>query len=60
MTMILTMASVFLGFLFFGGSYAAYSYRKPKRLVWTLFSVAIVFLTIVPVALAIFVATAGA
>ncbi|QFQ03402.1 hypothetical protein CUROG_10350 [Corynebacterium urogenitale] len=59
LTMILTMASVLLGFMFFGGSFAAFSYHKPKSLVWTLFGIAIVFITIVPVSLAIFVAAGG-
>ncbi|KAB1502774.1 hypothetical protein F7230_07115 [Corynebacterium sp. 320] len=55
-TMILTMASVLIGFLFFGAAFATFSYKKPPKLVWSLFVVAIFFVTIIPVTLAIFVA----
>ncbi|MGV0384220.1 hypothetical protein ACUY2T_05655 [Corynebacterium sp. 22_2729] len=55
-TVLITMASVFTGFLFFGGSFASFMYGKSKKQVWTLFCIAIVFLTIVPVSLAVFVA----
>lgn len=58
--LIVTMASVLIGFLFFGGSFASFSYGKSKKVVWTLFAIAIVFITIVPVTVAVFFATAGA
>ncbi|MBF4552595.1 hypothetical protein [Corynebacterium suicordis] len=57
--MIVTMGSVFIGFVLFGSSYAAFSYKKPRALVWGLFAVAILFLTVVPVTVAVFFATAG-
>lgn len=59
-TMLLTMASVLTGFIFFGASFATFMYKKPKSVVWSLFGIAVVFLTIVPVSLAVFVAAGGA
>lgn len=58
-SLFITMASVLLGFLFFGGSFASFSYGKPKKLVWTLFGIAIFFITVVPVTVGVFFATAG-
>lgn len=55
-TIIITMASVLVGFLCVGGSFASFMYGKSKKQVWTLFSLAVLFLTIVPVGLAVFVA----
>lgn len=55
-TMIFTMASVMIGFLFMGAAFACFSYKKPQKLVWSLFVCAIIFLTLIPVSLAIFVA----
>lgn len=53
--MLLVMGSVFLGFLFFGGSYAAFMYKKSKALVWSLFTIAILLITLIPVILAVIV-----
>lgn len=55
--LLVTMASVFLGFLFFGGAFASFMYKKSNRLIWTLFSVAIVLITVIPVIIAVFWAT---
>lgn len=52
--LIITMASVFLGFLFFGGAFASFMYKKSQALIWTLFAIAIVLITIVPVTIAVF------
>ncbi|AKK07290.1 hypothetical protein CMUST_15005 [Corynebacterium mustelae] len=54
-TTILTMASVFAGFLCFGGSFASFMYKKSPKLIWGLFSVAILLITVIPVVLAVFV-----
>ncbi|BAU97328.1 hypothetical protein N24_3066 [Corynebacterium suranareeae] len=54
------MASVFLGFLFFGGAFASFMYKKSNRQIWTLFSVAIVLITVIPVIIAVFWATTPA
>ncbi|MEZ2122055.1 hypothetical protein QWU43_09820 [Corynebacterium sp. CCM 9204] len=53
----ITMTSVFIGFLLFGGSYASFSYRRNPKLTWTLFTIAIFFITVVPTVIAIFWAT---
>lgn len=58
-TMFVTMASVMIGFILFGSSYLAFSYRKSRVLVWSLFALAVVFMTFVPVTVAVFFATAG-
>ncbi|MBC2682489.1 hypothetical protein [Corynebacterium anserum] len=58
-TIVFTMASVLTGFVFFGASFATFMYKKPKSVVWSLFGIAIVFLTVIPVSLAVFVATGG-
>ena len=55
-TMLITMTSVCLGFVFMLSAYATYQYKKPPAVTWTLFVLAIVTLTIIPVSLAIFVA----
>lgn len=55
--MLLTMGSVFLGFLFFGGAFASYMYQKPAKLTWSLFAVAIVLITFIPVIIAVFYAS---
>ncbi|WP_080792016.1 hypothetical protein [Corynebacterium pacaense] len=51
--MIITMSSVFIGFLFFGGAFASFMYKKPQAQIWTLFSVAIVLITVIPVVIAV-------
>ena len=56
-----TMAGVIsigIGFFLFMGSFLSYYYRKPAKLTWGLFGVAIVFLTVIPVFLAVFAASA--
>ncbi|WP_096459187.1 hypothetical protein [Corynebacterium suranareeae] len=58
--LLVTMASVFLGFLFFGGAFASFMYKKSNRQIWTLFSVAIVLITVIPVIIAVFWATTPA
>lgn len=59
-TMLLTMGSVFVGFLLFGAAFASFMYQKPKKQIWTLFCVAVLFITVIPVSLAVFVATTPA
>ena len=51
------MGSVFMGFLCFGGSFACYMYHKPAKLTWGLFAIAVVLITVIPVALAVFSAS---
>lgn len=55
-TMYVAMGSILVGFLLFGGAYTSFYYGKSRKLVWTLFALAIVFMTLIPVSLAIFVA----
>ncbi len=57
--LLVTMASVFIGFLFFGGAFASFMYKKPNIQIWSLFAIAIVLITVVPVTIAIFWATTG-
>ncbi len=52
--LLITMASVFIGFLFFGGAFASFMYKKSNAQIWTLFSIAIVLITIIPVTIAVF------
>lgn len=54
--MYVAMGSILVGFLLFGGAYTSFYYGKSRKLVWTLFALAIVFMTLIPVSLAIFVA----
>ncbi|WBT08670.1 hypothetical protein PAB09_12560 [Corynebacterium sp. SCR221107] len=54
--MFATMGSVFVGFLFFGSAFASFMYNKSKKQIWTLFSIAIVLITIVPLLIGIYVA----
>ncbi|MGO1990939.1 MAG: hypothetical protein ACTH2Y_03820 [Corynebacterium sp.] len=55
--LLVTMASVFIGFLLFGGSFASFMAKKPPRQIWGLFIVAILFITVIPVVVAVFWAT---
>lgn len=55
--MIVTIASVFLGFLCFGGSFASFMYKKRPVQIWGLFISAIIFITVIPVTIAVFWAT---
>lgn len=57
--MILTMASVFVGFLLFGGAFAGYMYKWPQRRVWALAIGAFVMATVVPVVIALSFAVGG-
>ncbi|ALC07024.1 putative membrane protein [Corynebacterium deserti GIMN1.010] len=50
----ITMASVFIGFLFFGGAFASFMYKKSNVQIWTLFTIAIVLITVIPVTIAVF------
>lgn len=52
--LLITMVSVFFGFLCFGGAFASYMYKKSNKLVWTLFTLALVLITIIPVIIAVF------
>lgn len=52
----MTIGSVFLGFFLFTGAFASYSYKKPQALTWTLFALAVLFVTLIPVTLALIIA----
>ncbi|MEJ4113079.1 hypothetical protein ACGE24_06890 [Corynebacterium kroppenstedtii] len=54
---IVTIVSVFVGFFLFTASFASFMYKKPAVLTWGLFVVAVFFITVVPVTVAIFWAT---
>ncbi|SQI22166.1 hypothetical protein [Corynebacterium renale] len=51
--MIITMASVALGFCCVGGAFALFMYSPKRTWVWVLGILALILLTIVPVTLAI-------
>ncbi|AKK04232.1 hypothetical protein [Corynebacterium epidermidicanis] len=51
--MLIMIGSVFLGFLCMMAGFASFMYKKSLRQVWTLVAFAFLFLTIIPVALAI-------
>lgn len=53
MSLYLGMGSIFIGFIFFGSAFYSFHAKKPNKLVITLFSIAIVFMTIIPVTLAV-------
>jgi hypothetical protein len=55
--LLITMGSVLIGFLLFGGSFASFMAKKPPLQIWSLFGAAIVFITLVPVIVAVFWAT---
>ena len=57
MSMIVTISSVFLGFLCFGGSFASFMYKKRSVQIWGLFIAAIILITVIPVTIAVFWAT---
>ena len=48
------MVSVFLGFLLFGASFKSFMARRRPAVTWGLFTVAVVFITFVPVGIAVF------
>ncbi|AGT06681.1 putative membrane protein [Corynebacterium glutamicum MB001] len=58
--LLVTMVSVFVGFLCFGGAFASFMYKKSNKQIWTLFSIAIVLITVIPVTIAVFWATTPA
>lgn len=55
--LLVTMASVFIGFLLFGGSFYSFMTKRRPAQIWGLFVAAIVFITLVPVVVAVFWAT---
>lgn len=57
--LLVTMASVLIGFLLFGGSFASFMAKRRPAVIWGLFAAAIVFITVIPVVVAVFWATAG-
>ncbi|AHW65625.1 hypothetical protein [Corynebacterium glyciniphilum] len=57
--LLITMGSVFIGFLLFGGSFASFMAKRRPAVIWSLFGAAIVFITVVPVIVAVFWGTAG-
>lgn len=57
--LLVTMASVFIGFLFFGGSFASFMAKRRPAVIWGLFATAIIFITVIPVIVAVFWATGG-
>lgn len=52
--LIVTMVSVFVGFILFGASFKSFMEQRPRSLVWGLFIAAVVFITLVPVGIAVF------
>ena len=52
MSLYLGMGSILIGFIFFGTAFYSFHAQKPKNVIIMLFSIAIVFMTIIPVALA--------
>ncbi|MBB3115925.1 hypothetical protein [Corynebacterium bovis] len=57
--LVVTMSSVFVGFLLFGAAFATFSYRRSPKVVWSLFAAAIVCMTVVPTTVAVFWASLG-
>ncbi|WP_297006403.1 hypothetical protein [uncultured Corynebacterium sp.] len=51
---IVTMVSVFIGFLLFGASFKSFMSRRRPAVIWGLFTVAVVFITLIPVGIAVF------
>lgn len=52
--LIVTMVSVFIGFVLFGASFKSFMDRRRPVVVWGLFTTAVVFITVVPVGIAVF------
>lgn len=52
-----TIVSVFIGFFLFTASFASFMYKKPATVTWWLFGIAVFFITVVPVTVAVFWAT---
>ena len=57
--MILTMASVFVGFLLFGAAFWGFMYKWPRSRVWGLVIGAFFMVTLVPIIIALFHAATG-
>lgn len=57
--MIITMASVFVGFLCVAGAFAGFMYKKSKAMIIALLLLALVLVTVIPVVIAVFFATTG-
>ncbi|MGD7002643.1 hypothetical protein [Corynebacterium halotolerans] len=55
--MIITMASVFVGFLCVGGAFAGFMYKKSKLLIIALLVIALLLVTAVPVTIAVLFGT---
>ncbi|MBV7294319.1 hypothetical protein KRX51_00060 [Corynebacterium sp. TAE3-ERU12] len=53
MWMFVTMGCVLVGFLMFGGSFAAFMYGRSRTLVWGLALGAMVLCTIIPTTIAV-------
>ncbi|AWT27457.1 MULTISPECIES: hypothetical protein [Corynebacterium] len=51
---IVTMVSVGIGFVLFGASFKGFMDRRGPKVVWGLFTAAVVFITLVPVGIAVF------
>ncbi|MDO4928194.1 MAG: hypothetical protein Q3976_03930 [Corynebacterium sp.] len=52
----IAMGSIFIGFILFGSAFATFSYGKSQKLVWTLFGLSLIFMTLIPVIMALSVA----
>lgn len=52
--LIITMVSVFIGFVLFGASFKSFMARRRPAVTWGLFTAAVVFITLVPVGIAVF------
>jgi uncharacterized membrane protein (DUF485 family) len=52
--LIVTMVSVFIGFVLFGASFKSFMARRRAAVSWGLFTAAVVFITLVPVGIAVF------
>jgi uncharacterized membrane protein (DUF485 family) len=48
------MVSVFIGFVLFGASFKSFMARRRAAVTWGLFTAAVVFITLVPVGIAVF------
>ena len=49
----LGIGSIFIGFALFTASFVCFMYHKPPKLTWSLMALAFVFLTFVPVTIAV-------
>ncbi|WPF66094.1 MULTISPECIES: hypothetical protein [unclassified Corynebacterium] len=54
--LLVTMISVFVGFLCILGAFASFMYKKPVALTWALGGAALVLVTVIPVTIAVFYA----